>query len=180
MAKEKAAEEEETLSESQRLALLESAMGTNRTVLIILSLLIIISLSVTVTLAIVTALTEEEPMVDLAEIDSLKQQLDVLKADSESINKRLTVLNEELPKLRRALNDGSAPVFQKLLVEQEESAQAFIRGVKEGMYDLARMIPGSRTWLELYTDKMDRALAESQQRERELTRIKTGEPLIEP
>lgn len=183
MAKEKsrdAESAEEEMTESQRLTLLERAMNLNRVFLVLLALLIIISLSVTITVTIVSLMGTDETPALKAEVDALRQEVDSLLQDNKALNARLAVITDELPRLRSTLQNSSAPTFQRLLVEQEESYQEFIRGVKEGMYDLARMVPGSRTWLELYNERMDRALQLSQERQRQLTRLKTGEPLIEP
>lgn len=179
MAKDREDSAEE-LSESQRLSLLEGAMGTNRTVLVILTLLIIIAVSASITAVVAMALTEEEAPAQLADLEALQQQIDQLQEENERLESRITVLTEELPALKTAIQNSSAPTFQRILIEQESSYQAFLRGLKEGMYDLARMVPGSRTWLDLYNEKMDRALAQSQQRKRKLTNLETGEPLIEP
>jgi hypothetical protein len=184
MAKERSSEkssEEEGMTEGQRLTMLEKTTSMNRIFLILLALLITISLSVTITMAIITAVGDDEvPAAITAELDSLRQQVELLKQDNKTLGTQLALLVDEMPRLRTALNNGSAPMFQRLLIAQEESNQEFLRGVKEGMYDLARMVPGSRTWLELYNEKMDRALQFSQNRQRDLTRLKTGEPLIEP
>ncbi len=184
MAKERNSErdsDQETMSEGQRLSILEKSVSLNRILLMLLGFLIIISLSVSITLAIVAAVSGDTvPVAVTAEIESLKQQVELLKQDNKSLGTQLAALTEEMPRLKTLVTNSSAPAFQRILIAQEESNQEFLRGVKEGMYDLARMVPGSRTWLELYNERMDRALQFSQSRQRDLTRLKTGEILIEP
>jgi cell division protein FtsB len=186
MAKEKERSKEsesgeEEMTEAQRLTLLEKAMSMNRVFLVLLALLLIVSLSVTITLALLSAFSDNDvSAATAAELDALKQQIAQLQQDNKTLSTQVAAMSTDLPKLSAAVANSSAPAFQRVLIQQEESYQEFLRAMKEGMYDLARMIPGSRTWLELYNEKMDRTLQMSQTRQRDLARLKTGEPLIEP
>jgi hypothetical protein len=54
------------------------------------------------------------------------------------------------------------------VIAQEKSNQEFLDALRSGMYDLAHMLPGSRTWLDLYGEKMEMASNHSKEREEEL------------
>jgi hypothetical protein len=56
----------------------------------------------------------------------------------------------------------------KVLQAQEADYQAVLQGLKVGMADLANMLPGSRSWLNLYYEPIDRALLNSRQRREEI------------
>ncbi|WP_020410638.1 hypothetical protein [Hahella ganghwensis] len=173
-------EEDGQMTESQRISILERSMSTNRIFLLLLAVLIIVTLSVSITIAILSTLEGDAESASAGEIIELRAEVKELKAELLKSQAQVASLNESIPQLRTALQNSSAPTFQRLLLQQEESYQEFLKGLKEGMYDLARMVPGSRTWLELYSERMDKATTLSQDRERQLKRLNTGEPLIEP
>ncbi|AZZ90432.1 hypothetical protein EUZ85_06735 [Hahella sp. KA22] len=177
--REKEAEDEQ-MTEAQRLTLLEKSMSLNRFFLLLLAMLIVVTLSVTITVSIISAMDSGGDSAKTAEIADLQNKVQELRQELQATREQVAALNAEIPTIKTSIANGSAPAFQRLLLKQEASYQEFIRGVKEGMYDLARMVPGSRTWLELYNEKMDRALQFSQERQRELQRLNTGGVLIEP
>src|SRR5690554_7764577 len=73
---------------------------------------------------------------------------------------------KQVDTLRLELDNSQASVFKALFFEQEENYQLHLHALKQGMRDLANMVPGSRTWLEIYNEKMDAALARSRSEER--------------
>ncbi|ABC27892.1 hypothetical protein HCH_01007 [Hahella chejuensis KCTC 2396] len=177
--REKKEAEDEQMTEAQRLTLLEKSMSLNRFFLLLLAMLIVVTLSVTITVSIISAMDGGDTA-KTAEIVDLQNKVQELRQELQATREQVATLNAQIPAMKTAIANGSAPAFQRLLLKQEASYQEFIRGVKEGMYDLARMVPGSRTWLELYNEKMDRALQLSQERQRELQRLNTGGVLVEP
>ncbi len=179
--KEPAPEEDNELTEGQRLSVLEKGVNLNRIFMMLLAILIVVTLAVSITIAIISSMTGKKgSLASAAEIADLQAKVQELRADLELTRTQLERVNRELPALRETLNNSSAPAFQRILIEQEKGHQEFIKGVKEGMYDLARMVPGSRTWLELYAERMDKAATFSRERQRQLQRLDTGEILIEP
>ena len=173
-------EDDGQMSEAQRLTLLERNMSTNRIFLLLMAILIIVTLSVTITIFILSTLESDVDSATSGQIQEMQAQIKQLKADLLQSQAQIASLNEAIPQLRTELDNSSAPTFQRLLLQQEESYQEFLKGLKEGMYDLARMVPGSRTWLELYSERMDRASTQSLDRARALKRMNTGKTLIEP
>lgn len=174
-------DENDDLSEEQRISLLEKSVTTNKVVLLILALILIVAISVTLTVMIITGMSDEEaPLVGQEAF--VQVQNDIIQLNQEITDQKIIIskLEKGNTKLKGLLENSSAPTFQKVLLQQEKSYQSFIKSMKTGMYDLAHMVPGSRTWLELYNEQMNKAFQLSQQRERELKRLQTGEMLIEP
>ncbi|RMF19884.1 MAG: hypothetical protein D6758_00825 [Gammaproteobacteria bacterium] len=171
-------EEDQTLSEVQRIQMLEKSMSLNRIILLFLAILAIVSLSVSITWVLLSA-TGEDPTPRLQEqISALQEENAALKADLAALKDQIEPVSSELAKLRGLVQNSSAPAFQALLIEQEKSIQEFLKALKTGMYDLARMVPGSRTWLDIYGQQMDNALRQSIGRMRQLQRLKTGEETL--
>jgi uncharacterized protein YukE len=179
--REESSENENDMSEVQRLSIVEKSVRLDRVLLLLLALLIILTLAVTITIAVLSSISNGgAENASAAELAAMQAKVQELRNDLQATRLQLETLNKELPALKATLQNSSAPAFQKLMLDQEKSFQEFIKGVKEGMYDLARMVPGSRTWLELYSEKMDKVRQLSVARQRNLQRLNTGEILIEP
>jgi hypothetical protein len=174
-------EEEDELSEEQRIALLEKNVSSNKVILLIVALILIITISVAITTGIVNVLSSnDQPQIKLTDFQSAQKEIADLKKVVTIQNEKITQLVKAYPELKTLLVNSSAPSFQKILLEQENSYQEFLTSMKSGMYDLAHMVPGSRTWLEMYNEQMNKAITQSQKRSRELEKISTGKTLIEP
>lgn len=180
MADRERSEEHEELSEEQRISLLEKSVTANKVVLIILALTLIVAISVTLTTMIIQGMSDDQSLVGQEAFVQVEQELAQLKAQLAAQQQVISKLEKDYPGLRNLLENSNASTFQRILLQQENSYQEFIKSMKSGMYDLAHMVPGSRTWLELYNEQMNRAMQLSQQRERDLKRLQTGTPLIEP
>ncbi|MCP5161324.1 MAG: hypothetical protein H6999_12120 [Hahellaceae bacterium] len=167
-------EEHEELSEEQRLTLLEKSVTMNKFVLLGIALTLIIGISVAITTAIVTGLSTDEAKVEPAAFIALQQEVVALKQQLTTQLVANETLQKDITQLKTTIKNSSAPAFQRLLLQQEGSIQEFLKNMKSGMYDLSRMVPGSRTWLDLYNEQMSKAISESEQRERELKKIQTG------
>ncbi|MCP5209543.1 MAG: hypothetical protein H6998_01300 [Hahellaceae bacterium] len=173
-------EEPEELTEEQRISMLEKSVSTNKVALLIVALLIMVALSVTITTTIVSGMSSEEVYVLPEELVAVQEKIAALEQAIAAKDAQLQQLTKDYPGLLEKLDASSAPTFQRVMVQQEASFQEFLKTMKSGMYDLAHMIPGSRTWLEVYNEQVNRAIQLSQNRSRDLKRLQTGEPLIEP
>ena len=173
-------DEHDELSGEQRISLLEKSVTTNKVVLLILALTLIVAISVTLTVMIISNMSEEESLAGQDAFVQVQQELTLLNQQIEAQKSTIHKLEQDYTALKVLLENSSAPTFQKILLQQEKNYQNFIKSMKSGMYDLAHMVPGSRTWLELYNEQMNKAIKSSQNRERELKRLQTGEILIEP
>jgi len=167
-------------SDEERLAKLEKANRFNRMLIFALALLLFIVLSSLATSAVVKMLADEPPPFDPAAFAALQQRADTLE-------KELTAVKEDqkrqdvLLKLAAAPPPAPAPVaatpaappsqdvaalklMGRTLLGQEQSFQQSLQALKNGMRDLADMIPGSRSWLSDYNEELDKAVNASVQR----------------
>lgn len=156
--------EAEQLSDEQRIALLENKVGKNRTVITIVSLTLIVILSVSFTVLILKALHVDEPYAPRSSYDQQELMIQELQVDIKEQKKLIAELTLSYEKSQVA-------AFQRNLIEQEQSYQSFLVALKLGMFDLAKMVQGSRTWLDVYNEKLDDAQASSRQREKNLQRL---------
>lgn len=163
----KTQEEEYDLSDSQRIAVLEGYVSTNRNMLIVMVLLALVGISVAVTVVILKFTQPKIVYVQDKDFALLEQKV-------EALEKGLTGWQGDIGDINRVLDSSSATAFKAQMLAQEKSYQLHLKALKQGMRDLARMLPGSRTWLDIYNEKMDLALKQSKDRQNELTELQTS------
>lgn len=161
------AETEDALSEVQRLDILEKQMETNRLMMLVLAILALVGLSVGLTMAVVKIF---EPNVTYADSRDIKR----IEADLAQVIDAATKFQLDADHYRELLDSSHATAFQRTLLEQERHYQMHLTALKDGMRDLARMVPGSRTWLDMYNEQMDTALRHSRQRQERLETLQTN------
>jgi hypothetical protein len=157
--------ESEQLSDEQRLSLLEGKVGKNRTVITIVALTLLVILSVSLTVLILKLMHVDEPYVPRSSFEEQKVIIQALRTELEQQKGAIVSLS-------LTYQQSQAATFQQTLIEQEQSYQEFLSTLKLGMYDLAKMVQGSRTWLDVYNDKLDDVHNLSEQREKTLKRLK--------
>lgn len=178
MSKDQESSEENTpLTPEQRIEILEGKVGKNRVVLMFVALILIVTLSASITAFMIYFFggVSSAPSNDAENAQVLEGQAELL----EQYDIRLAELNAKLKTLDNKLQNSSNATIQRVLVEQEQAKQKFMDTVRSAIYDLAHMVPGSRSWLELYSDQLDTATAKSQQREKMLKELQTAEPVSE-
>ena len=164
--------ENEPLTEKQRITALEESVGTNKIVLLIVALLLIVIISVSITVITITVFgDEEEESVNLEVVEELQLQISELTSQNEAQTQQIKSLKKILPVIQDQLGNTSNLKLLNVVMEQEKGNQEFLEALRTGMYDLAHMLPGSRTWLEVYGEKVDLAEAHSKDREKDLKRI---------
>lgn len=114
---------------------------------------------------IIKLLHVDEPYVSRSSFDEQKIIIQTLREEVKEQQETLAALSFSYQK-------SHAATFQKTLIEQEQSYQEFLVAMKVGMFDLAKMVQGSRTWLDVYNEKLDDAQDWSELREKELESIK--------
>jgi len=154
----------EQLSDEQRISLLEGKVGKNRTVITIVALTMIVILSVSLTVLLLKLLRVDEPYVSSTLFEEQKMVILALQKD-------LKEQKETIAAISLTYQQSEAATFQQTLIEQEQSYQDFLSALKLGMFDLAKMVQGSRTWLDVYNDKLDDAQNLSELREKKLKRL---------
>lgn len=164
---------DDALSEEQRLQLLTRAGQRNRLVIFVLAGVLgsLMLLSAGLNLYGVLGAGDDSRVVALErQVARLEKQLAVQQvalSNQEELlasqqSRQLTGLFE------RAEHPDSIAEVSKVLQAQEADYQAVLQGLKVGMADLANMLPGSRSWLTLYYEPIDRALLNSRQRSEEI------------
>ena len=162
----------EELSDEQRISLLENKVGKNRTVITIVALTVIVILSVSITVLLLKLLHVDEPYVSRSSFE--QQALLILELQTDIIKHKQLIST-----LTLTYEQSQVAAFQQNLIEQEQSYQGFLAALKVGMFDLAKMIQGSRTWLDVYNDKLDDASNLSRQREKNLQRLAATKVLLD-
>ena len=175
MAKKEDSTEHEPLTEEQRITALEEKVGTNKIVLISIALFLIIVVSVSSTVFVVSILgNDQEAGASSEMVTALETKIVEQEKVLENIRKLTKENRAELAALKDKVATSSNQKLQELMIEQERGQQLFLDTLRTGMYDLAHMIPGSRTWLEVYGDKVDSAERFSKEREKELLNLQKG------
>lgn len=167
-------------SDEERLARLEKANRFNRILIFALALLLFIILSSLATSAVVKMLADEPPPFDPEAFAALQQhaeelekQVTALKEDQKRQDALLKLAAAPPPPPPAAVAAPAAPPAQDIaalklmgrtLLGQEQSYQQSLQALKNGMRDLADMIPGSRSWLDDYNQEIDKAVSASVQR----------------
>ncbi len=160
-------EGEEELSEAQRLTMLEDTVSTNRIMLVIIAVMAVVAVSVAVTIAVIRLMQPDVTYVDSKSFAKLERDVGILKEAA-------IAYEQNMADTKSILDSSNATAFKVLMLEQEKSYQRHLNALKQGMRDLARMVPGSRTWLDIYDEQMDEALAESRARMNRLSRLQTS------
>lgn len=174
MAKKEDNVEHEPLTEEQRITALEDKVGTNKIVLISMALFLIIAVSVSATFLVVTIFTEEDTAGDSETVIALQAKVLELEKTIEEMKKVTKSSRNELLVLKEKVSNSSNLTLQQIILDQERGHQTFLDTLRSGMYDLAHMLPGSRTWLEVYGEKVDKAEIYSKDREKALLKLQKG------
>lgn len=153
-------------SDSERLTVLEEAAAFQRKLLIGVLILAAITTSIAIALGVVRMIRPPSSYVEAEHFIALKKDVDKVV----STNKRW---QGKIDELSLELDNSQAATFKTLMLEQEQSYQLHLSALKNGMKDMAHMVPGSRMWLEIYNEQMDTALAQSNARMRKLASMQT-------
>ncbi|KIQ04447.1 MULTISPECIES: hypothetical protein [Pseudomonas] len=166
-------------SDEERLAKLEKANRLNRLLIFGLALLLFIVLSSLATSAVVKMLADEPPPFDpeafaavQKRAEALETEVASLKEDQKRQDALLKLAATPPPPAPATAAPAAAPpqdiaalkLMGRTLLGQEQSFQQSLQALKNGMRDLADMIPGSRSWLDDYNEELDKAVNASVQR----------------
>ena len=160
-------------TEAERLTALESSVRLNRLVLLILVAIVSIIAVGNLTVGVMKLVSPSVSYVDAEHFLTLKKQLN-------KVEEGIPHWQVKIDALRLELDNSQASTFKTLLLEQEQSYQVHLQALKQGMKDIAHMVPGSRTWLDIYNEQMDVALAQTNARMKKLATLQTqSSPPIE-
>lgn len=169
MADKEPAPQEEALTEEQRIAMLEKSVSLHRWLVFALCLLAIIALSVLITFGVISATSPYADTLTPQNFQTLQQEVSSLKQENKTQAKALDKLQQRVHTLEHSPGGSQATqMMRDTLIGQDQSFARFIKIMKSGMHDLANMVPGSRTWLEVYEDALDKVLHKSSARVKQL------------
>lgn len=176
MSEEKANESEVPLTPEQRIELLENKVDKNRVFLLFFALILTVTISATVTACVIYSFggvssNNSDASDDIA--NTIAGQKELL----EQYDLRLAELNAHIKSFENRIDNNANSTIQQVLIEQEQAKQRFMETVRAAVYDLAHMVPGSRSWLELYTEQLEVATTKSAMREKQLKELKTAKPI---
>ena len=192
MSKDNEAGTVEPLSDAERLQALEKSSKLSR--LILYGVAGVVVLMLVVLLAVqVSGLLADDPNKTAAEqISQLEKQVHGLKGEISELQGQVQKQGAQLALqqsgnltgiLKPAATEDPGTVGQlaKTLQGQENDFQQVILTLQVGMRDLAYMLPGSRTWLDYYTETLNKSLATSKARTLELQQWAKGQaPAVAP
>jgi len=180
MAEDDKNEEQSPLSPEQRLDILEKKVGSNKVILLAVALFLIVVISVSVTVFAVGIFGNSDSNEESqAQLTQVQQDIDGLKEQLLNLDTRLAKFGKDLELQDIKLANSGNRVIQATLVEQEQNYQTFLSSLRSAIYDLAHMVPGSRAWLELYSDQIDQSIAHSQTRVNKLKDIESSEEKVD-
>jgi len=130
-------------------------------------LLALVGISVAITVVVIKFTQPEVVYVSQQDFKAAIERLELVEESMQDT--RLGVADT-----KKILDSSSATAFKEQMLAQEQGYQVHLTALKQGMKDLARMVPGSRTWLDIYNEKMDIALKQSRERQLELEKLQTS------
>jgi uncharacterized protein YlxW (UPF0749 family) len=178
MAKKEEAEKEvqEPLTEEQRIAKLEKKVGNNK--LFLLSIAIFLIIIITMIVTSFAVLNREPPEDSNNEaVVALQKEVTDLKQQLASLTTKIGALSVKLPDLNNQLANTQNSVLKKVMLKQEQGFQEFLMSLQSGTYDLAHMVPGSRTWLDQYSEQINSSISHSKARTKSLEQLNSSGPI---
>lgn len=163
------------LSVEQRLELLEEKVGSNKLGLFAIALVLIIIISVAATVGILKLTAEEQaPSASAEQAAKLEQSLNTLQEQVFNLDTKMVDLEDQIKAQNDKISASSNQILLQLMIEKEQDVQNFFNAMRAGMYDLSHMVPGSRSWLELYNEQLDAAERKSAARSKRLQALEAG------
>ncbi|WP_207063594.1 hypothetical protein [Motiliproteus sp. SC1-56] len=167
MAGKQDAEEREggELTPEQRIEKLEKGRTLNLILICVLGFFSLLQLGAIAAMFLTSG--DQRPDRNADAIANLEHRIERLRDSSQSIEGfRLEagVLNDKLDRVLNQTDLNNFAVLRALMIEREEDHTRFIEALQQGMYDLSRMLRGSRTWYEVYKEDLDRVLQNSRNR----------------
>ena len=192
MSKDSEASAPAPLSDAERLQVLEKSAKLNRWLLFGVAGAVLLMLLGLLTVQVVGLFADDPSKVAVEQISQLQKQVSGLKTEVSELQTHVQKQDAQLA-LQQAGNlsgilkpaqtedPGTVSQLAKTLQGQENDFQQVILTLQVGMRDLAYMLPGSRTWLDYYTETLNKSLATSKARSLELQQWAKGQaPAVTP
>ena len=192
MSKDNEAGAVEPLSDAERLQALEKSSTLSRLILYGVAGVVVLMLVVLLAVQVSGLLADDPNKAAAEQISQLEKQVHGLKGEISELQGQVQKQGAQLALqqsgnlagiLKPAATEDPGTVSQlaKTLQGQENDFQQVILTLQVGMRDLAYMLPGSRTWLDYYTETLNKSLATSKARTLELQQWAKGQaPAVAP
>ena len=192
MSKDNEAGTSEPLSDAERLQALEKSSKLSRLILYGVAGVVVLMLVVLLAVQVSGLLADDPNKAAAEQISQLEKQVHGLKGEISELQGQVQKQGAQLALqqsgnltgiLKPAATEDPGTVSQlaKTLQGQENDFQQVILTLQVGMRDLAYMLPGSRTWLDYYTETLNKSLATSKARTLELQQWAKGQaPAVAP
>ncbi|ENB5894190.1 MULTISPECIES: hypothetical protein [Pseudomonas] len=192
MSKDNEAGTPEPLSDAERLQALEKSSTLSRLILYGVAGVVVLMLVVLLAVQVSGLLADDPNKAAAEQISQLEKQVHGLKGEISELQGQVQKQGAQLALqqsgnltgiLKPAATEDPGTVGQlaKTLQGQENDFQQVILTLQVGMRDLAYMLPGSRTWLDYYTETLNKSLATSKARTLELQQWAKGQaPAVAP
>lgn len=157
-------QEKEALTPERRIEKLEGARKLNLILISVLGFICLLLLAAVITLFI---LSDPRPDRNAAALYQLQSQVEAIQDNSKTIEGfklEAEVLNDKLDRVLNETDLNNFSALRSLMEQREEDHTRFIKALQQGMYDLSRMLRGSRTWYEVYKEDLDQVLQNSRDR----------------
>lgn len=179
MSSETREESSEVVSDEQRLGVLEKGQKLDRIILFALTAVLAVVLASWLTSGLMSMLSEEEASISASQVEAMQAKTSALEQQVVELQQQLSEQSALLAALQNRTATEPAQIasgdngeltkqLTETLIGQEQSFQQSLSALKAGMRDLAGMIAGSRSWLADYNEALDKQLAASQARVKQL------------
>lgn len=187
MKSEAQASSDAVLSDAERLQLLEQASKLHRLILAGVAVVVLIIVLVTVIVQTVNLMSSDPADQTAEQVIALNKQLHSVQGEVAELKEQLLAQETKLAQvaqqqtgnlagiLKPAQDPGTVEQLAKTLLGQEKDFQLVVLTLQVGMRDLAFMLPGSRTWLEYYTEALSKSVATSKLRSSEIQQWANGQ-----
>jgi predicted PurR-regulated permease PerM len=187
MKSESEPSDNEILSDADRLQQLEKSSKLSRMILFGLAGVVLVIVLVTVIVQTVHLMSADPVDQTAEQIDELSKQLHSVQGEVSSLKEQLLKQETQLAQvaqqqkgnlagiLKPVQDPGTVEQVSKTLLGQEKDFQQVLLTMQVGMRDLAYMLPGSRTWLEYYTESLNKSVATSKLRSNEIQQWAKGQ-----
>lgn len=106
----------------------------------------------------------QENTVLLATLDAKVLELQKQDNKANQIMLQNEILETKLDKIIAEANIHNYATLRSSMIDQEINNMRFLEALQRGMYELSRMVRGSRTWYEVYKEELDLLIASSEAR----------------
>ncbi|TWC35014.1 hypothetical protein FBY03_11159 [Pseudomonas sp. SJZ079] len=180
MSSESEVDNTEAPGDEQRLLQLEKGRKLDRILFFTLTAVLTMILASWLTASVFNLLHEKESNDDADSLVALQDQLSLLEKKLATLQQQVDTQSTRLSALPASTPGATMPTVEryddrelrrqlaKTLIGQEQGFQQSLVALKTGMRDLAGMIAGSRSWLSFYQEALDKPLAGSNARVKEL------------